>query len=143
MVSYSVHRARGTQDAAPASDFPYASIHREISVHDEARVSDHVEAVLLKLGPATVRASATMELHVTGAPQTALRDRAKAPEASSTGEAGRRGVDVGLTREGWLLATTSAMGGVSQIVAPGNTTVGLIGLLVGYLWGLWRWSQRA
>jgi hypothetical protein len=55
----------------------------------------------------------------------------------------RPGVQIGVTHEAWLIGTSTAMGGVSQIVAPGNTVTGLIGLAVGFGWAEWLWRQRS
>lgn len=52
-----------------------------------------------------------------------------------------RRVEVGVTREAWLIGTSTAMGGVSQIFAPGNKVAGAVGLAVGYVWAVWRWTQ--
>ena len=101
------------------------------SAADSIHVSDSAQAgVLLNLGPATVRSSASLELKVIRA------SKHPAPPAEATPS-----VEVGITRKAWLIGTSTAMGGVSQIVAPGNRLAGLIGLAVGYAWAEWIWRN--
>jgi hypothetical protein len=53
-----------------------------------------------------------------------------------------RSIEIGVTRPAWLIGTSTAMGGLSQIVAPGNRVAGLVSVAVGYAWAYWRWNQR-
>ena len=121
---------RFASDSVAVSDSAYAGVPVGRFASDSARVTDSAQ-VLVQLGPATVRSSASLDLRV-------VRP-AERPEP--TPQAVPR-VEVGVTHEAWLIGTATAMGGVSQIVAPGNVVAGLIALGVGYAWAEWLWRER-
>lgn len=120
-------------DALEASDSTTAHVGRSATVADHVTVSDEARSELLRLGPVTIRVSQTWE--------SSFRVRAPAEVEPSAGQRVPE-VDIGVTREAWLIGTSTAMGGVSQIFAPGNWAAGALALAVGYAWAHWRWQQR-
>jgi hypothetical protein len=132
--------------------------------HDTLGTSDSTDrSVLLTLGPAVVRTSASLELKIIRAHEIAPTDTTHVLEGRSVGtsstmgdltvtpseapEAEREtevpcGIEIGVTRPAWLIGTATAMGGLSQIVAPNNRAVGLASVAIGYAWARWRWNQR-
>jgi hypothetical protein len=90
--------------------------------------------VLLNLGPATVHASASLELTVIRAPH---------PEtAPPPVEAPVRGIDVGMSHAQWVVGFGCSMIPLSQLVAPGNRIAAGLALVAGSAWAEWRWRRR-
>jgi hypothetical protein len=121
-----IRRILGEPPLVPAgrTTFPISLAHER----------DIAQPVLLKLGPATVHASASLELTVIRAPH---------PEAAPPPvEARVRGIDVGISRAQWVVGFGSSMTTLSQIVAPGNPIAAGLAFAVGSAWAEWRWRQR-
>lgn len=153
-------------DDISVSDSASAGAGRRAAAHDTLGTSSDSAAVLLTLGPALVRTSASLELKVirprgvaaTGATR-ALGGRSRGtsstagdmmvvPPTEAADSQRQRvqvpgGIEIGVTRPAWLIGTATAMGTVAQIVAPGDRIAGLAGLAVGYAWAWWRWNQRS
>jgi hypothetical protein len=156
-------RSASANDTLGTSDRAGQPMNGARIAHDTVATSDSTaRPVLLTLGPAVVRTSASLELKVIRAHGIAPTDTTHALEGRSVGtsttmgdltvaseaaEAQRetdvpRGIEIGVTRPAWLIGTATAMGGLSQIVAPNNRVVGLTSVAVGYAWARWRWNQR-
>lgn len=118
-------------DALEVTDSVTAHVGRSLA--DHVTVSDEARPELLRLGPVTIRVSQTWESSF----------RVHAPREVEPSAAPRvPEVVIALSRDTWLLTTSTAMVTASQILAPGDALVGVLALAVGYAAGLWRWQQQ-
>jgi hypothetical protein len=92
-----------------------------------------VAPALLNLGPAKVRASGHLEINITPAVEadtaTPITPLKAIPQE----------VSIGLGEVHWLIASTSFGALVGELLADEPGAV--IGAIVGFVWGRWKWKQ--
>jgi hypothetical protein len=119
------HHVRYAADSISISDAATAYVSSVRHVADSVEISDAATAhvsPMVELGPIEVHASASLEF-------TVLRQEGRSvPD-----------VEIGVDKNAWEIGTTGFGLGLGSVI--GHLPGALIGAVVFYVWGRWRWRE--